>query len=104
MKLLEIFQQISKLFDWYFQLQPIKRIQLNYILLLALVLTAAYYNDKQHRDNYKNVVNRMDVVNDARSKEQAGYTKNLEFFTEKFNHLLEISYQEKPKDKIEDTQ
>lgn len=88
MKILEYFQEIPKLFDWYFLLPPIKRIQLNYIVILALVISLAYYNDKRHSANYAVITARIDSVNNNRAKEQEKYTAKLEFYTDKFNNLL----------------
>jgi hypothetical protein len=95
MKILDFFREIPKLFDWYFQLPQLKRIQLNYILLIALLFTISYYNDKQHRENYIVLSVRIDAVNNSRTKEQEKYTTKLEFYTDKFNHLLELLIQQK---------
>lgn len=94
MKILDYFKEIPKLFDWYFLLTPIKRIQLNYIILLGLITFLAYKNDERHRQNYAVLSARIDSVNDNRSKEQEKYTGKLEYYTEKFNHLLEIVIQQ----------
>ncbi len=90
MKFLEYLEKISKIFDWYFLLPQLKRIQLNYIILLAGVIFLAYLNDDHHRQNYLALSDRMDSVNSSRTKEQENYTKKLEFYTDKFNHLLEV--------------
>ena len=90
MKYLAYLREIPKLFNWYFTLSPLKRIQLNYIILLTIVLTVAYFNDQQHRENYTIVSNRIDSVNTARAKEQEQYSQKLVYYTEKFNNLLEI--------------
>ncbi|MFY0481447.1 hypothetical protein ACI6PS_02480 [Flavobacterium sp. PLA-1-15] len=89
MKILAYFEKIPQLFDWYFRLPQLKRIQFNYIVLLVAIIAAAYYNDKRHRDNYNILSARVDTVNDLRAKEQEGYKKSLEFYTDKFNNLLE---------------
>ena len=95
MKILDFLLGIPKFFDWYFQLQPIKRMNLNYIALIAAIITLSYYNDKQHRDNYLVLSGRIDSVNNSRTKEQEKYTTKLEYYTDKFNHLLEILLQQK---------
>lgn len=95
MKLLDFFKELPKIFDWYFQLTPLKRIQMNYIFILALVIALSYYNDKQHRHNYAIISGRIDATNDNRAKEQEKYTAKLEYYTDKFNHLLEILIQQK---------
>lgn len=100
MKILDFFREIPKLFDWYFTLPQLKRISLNYIVIIALLITLSYYNDKQHRDNYAVLSSRIDSVNDSRAKEQEKYTTKLEYYTEKFNHLLEMLLQKKEQDKI----
>lgn len=89
MKLLDYITQIPKLFDWYFKLSALKRIQLNYICILAAVVLLAYYNDKLHRENNAALAARIDTINDARSTEQEKYTASLRFYTDKFNALLE---------------
>lgn len=95
MKILDFFREIPKLFDWYFLLPALKRIQMNYIILIALIITLSYYNDKRHRDNYTVLSARNDTINNSRTKEQEKYTAKLEFYTDKFNHLLEILMQQK---------
>jgi hypothetical protein len=82
--------EISKVFDWYFHLSQMKKIQVNYSLLLMLVITISYLNDKQHKENYIILSNRNDIINNSREEEQVKYTLKLEFYTDKFNHLLEI--------------
>jgi hypothetical protein len=95
MKYLDYILQFPKLFDWYFTLPAIKRIQLNYILLLTAVASLAYYNDKLHRENTIALSNRIDSTNAIRSQEQEKYTVKLEYYTDKFNHLLEILIEQK---------
>lgn len=95
MKILDFLLGIPKFFDWYFQLQPIKRMNLNYIALITAIITLSYYNDKQHRDNYTILSDRIDATNDSRTKEQEKYTQKLEYYTDKFNHLLEVLLQQK---------
>jgi hypothetical protein len=95
MKYFDYILQFPKLFDWYFTLPALKRIQLNYIMLLTAVVSIAYYNDKLHRENYTALYNRVDATNDSRSKEQEKYTAKLEYYTDKFNHLLEILIKQK---------
>lgn len=90
MKLLDYFREIPKLFDWYFLMLPIKRIQMNYIIILSIVSTLAYYNDKRHNENYAILSARIDSVNNNRTKEQEKYTAKLEFYTDKFNNLLVV--------------
>jgi hypothetical protein len=95
MKILYYLREISKLFDWYFLLPQIKRIQLNYIIILTIVITLAYYNDKRHSENYAVLSARIDSVNDNRTKEQEKYTAKLEYYTDKFNSLLVVLIQQK---------
>lgn len=97
MKLFEFLKQIPGLFDWYFKLSPLKRIQLNYIVLLFCVLTLFYFNDKFHRENLNSLSIRIDLINDSRAKEQEKYTARLEFYTEKFNNLLEMLLRQEKK-------
>lgn len=95
MKILDYFKEIPKIFDWYFLLTPIKRIQLNYIVLLVILSFLTYKNDEQHKQNYILLSNRIDVVNNSRATEQEKYTKSLQYYTEKFNRLLEILLEQK---------
>jgi hypothetical protein len=95
MNILESIQGASRLVSWYFKLTSIKRIQVNYTVLLFGVITMAYFNDKQHRENYTALSNRNDIINNSREEEQAKYTRQLEFYTNKFNHLLEIFINQK---------
>lgn len=95
MKLIELLKDLPKIIDWYFQLPGLKRIQLNYIIILALIISLSYYNDKQHRDNYTILSARIDSTNNSRAQEQEKYTTKLEYYTDKFNHLLEILIQQK---------
>lgn len=90
MKILDFFREIPKIFDWYFLLPQIKRIQMNYIILLSIVITFAYYNDKRHTENYAVLSARIDSVNNNRTKEQEKYTAKLEYYTDKFNSLLVV--------------
>lgn len=89
MKILEYIERIPKIADWYFGLTPVKRIQFNHIVILIAIIIAAYYNDNRHRDNYALLSDRIDAINNARAKEQESYKKSLEFYTDKFNNLLE---------------
>ena len=95
MKILEYFKEILKIFDWYFLLPPIKRIQLNYIALLFVISYLTYSNDSQHRENCILLTNRIDLVNNSRAAEQEKYTQSLQYYTEKFNRLLEILLEQK---------
>nr|WP_317631382.1 hypothetical protein [uncultured Flavobacterium sp.] len=95
MKIIEYLKAIPNFFDWYFRLAPIKRIQFNYIFLLALVLTLFYYNDAKHRENIAALTARIDAVNMDRVNESEKYTKQLEYYTDKFNTLLEMLIQKK---------
>lgn len=97
MKLMEFLKQIPGLFDWYFKLSALKRIQLNYIVLLFAVLTLFYFNDKLHRENFNALSLRIDTINNSRAKEQEKYTARLEFYTEKFNNLLEMLLRQEKK-------
>ena len=95
MKILDYVAQIQNLFDWYFKLPLLKRMQLNYITIITVIITLSYYNDKRHRDSYIILSGRIDTINDSRTKEQEKYTAKLEYYTDKFNHLLEILLQQK---------
>lgn len=95
MNLIEIFSAIPRLFDWYLAMPLIKRIQINYITLLALVIGFSYYNDKRHTDNYAVLSSRIDSINNSRAKEQEKYTAKLEYYTDKFNSLLVVLIQQK---------
>ncbi|MDR6844499.1 hypothetical protein [Flavobacterium granuli] len=97
MKILDYFRELPKIFDWYFLLPQIKRIQLNYIILLATVMSIAYYNDKRHRENYTILSTRIDAINNSRTQEQEKYTTKLVYYTDKFNHLLELLIQQREK-------
>lgn len=95
MKILDFFKEIPKLLDWYFLLPQLKRIQLNYIIILSIVFTMAYYNDKRHNENYAILSARIDNVNNNRAKEQEKYTAKLELYTDKFNSLLVVLIQQR---------
>lgn len=102
MKISEYFDKVPALFDWYFKLVPLKRIQLNYIFLIALILFFTYKNDSKHRENYNILIGRLDSATNSRAEDQEKYSKKLEFYTDKFNHLLEILIkQERKIDQIE---
>lgn len=94
MKLLEYLKEFPRLFDWYFQLAQLKRIQLNYIVLIALIIFFAYKNDSRHRENYTALSVRFDAANAGKERDKEKYTKSLEFYTDKFNHLLEMLIQQ----------
>lgn len=101
MKINEYIDKIPKLFDWYFQLVPTKRIQLNYIVIIAVIVSLAYKNDRRHQENSDLLSAKLDAINNERAKDQKEYAKNLEFYVEKFNHLLEmLILQEKEINKI----
>lgn len=95
MKIFDYLAQIPNFFNWYFKLALIKRIQLNYITLLTIVISLAYYNDKRHRENYTILSIRVDATNASRAQEQKEYNANLRYYTDKFNHLLELLIQQK---------
>ncbi|MFV8268444.1 hypothetical protein ACNQGP_00730 [Flavobacterium sp. GT2N3] len=94
MKILDFFRELPKLFDWYFQLSPSKRVQLNYIIVIVFIITLSYYNDKQHRENYTVLSNRNDTINNYRARDFKEHNAKLEFYTDKFNHLLELLLQQ----------
>lgn len=48
------------------------------------------------------LLGRVDAVNNSRSLEQWSYTKKLEYYTDKFNNLLEILLKERKKEIDED--
>lgn len=100
MKLIEWFKAIPTLFDWYFKLTQIKRIQFNYIVIIAVLLTIFYYNDAKHRETNLALTTRVDSVNSNREKEQEKYTKKLEYYTDKFNGLLEMLIAKKTEQQI----
>jgi hypothetical protein len=93
--LVEYFKEIEKLFDWYFHLTQIKRIQLNYIIVLICLATLTYKNDEQHRKNYSILSARIDTITNARAKEQREYAKSLQLYFEKVTSLLEKSLKQK---------
>jgi hypothetical protein len=94
MKINEYIDKIPKLFDWYFQLVPTKRIQLNYIVIIAVIIFLAYKNDQRHQKNADDLSAKLDAINNERAKDQKEYAKNLEFYVDKFNHLLEMLIQQ----------
>jgi hypothetical protein len=99
------FKDVEKLFDWYFHLAPIKRIQLNYIIILVSLVYLTYENDKQHRENLSTLSSRIDTINNARSREQKEYSENLKFYITKYTDLLEKSLRQKEQiEKIKDKQ
>lgn len=93
----EWLSQIPLFFKWYFSLQPIKRIQFNYIVIIAILISILYFNDSKHRENYTKLNDRFDTVSNNRYKEQEKYTANLRFYTDKFNNLLERLIEQKQK-------
>jgi hypothetical protein len=95
MNLMDLFSSIPKLFDWYLAMPIIKRIQINYITILTLVIVFTYYNDKRHAANYTILSARIDTINNSRAKEQEKYTAKLEYYTDKFNSLLVVLIQQK---------
>lgn len=90
MKFFELFSAIPKLFDWYFGMDSLKRIQLNFITIIAIILTYIYYTQKAYAENITILSSRIDTINNSRTKEQEKYTAKLEFYTDKFNNLLEV--------------
>lgn len=95
MKFTNYLREIPKLFEWYFQLSKLNRVQLNYIAVIVFLISLSYYNDKLHREHYTVLANRNDTINNSRTKEQEKYTTKLEFYTDKFNHLLELLIQQR---------
>lgn len=87
MKIFDFLHKIRDFFDWYLGIPTVKRIQINYIAFIAIIITGAYYNDKQHRENYLALTARIDATNDSRSKEQEKYAQNLQYYTEKYSEL-----------------
>lgn len=90
MKVFYLFTAIPKVFDWYFGMDSLKRIQLNFITLIAIILTYIYYTQKSYAENMAILSTRIDTINNSRTKEQEKYTAKLEFYTDKFNNLLEM--------------
>ena len=88
MKFLELLSAIPKIFDWYFGMDSIKRIQLNFIVVLTLLFTYIYYTNKAYAENITILTTRLDTVNNSRTKEQEKYTAKLEYYTDKFSELL----------------
>lgn len=88
MKFLELFTAIPKLFDWYFNMESIRRVQLNFIVVLGLVFTYIYYTNKAYAENITILSTRIDTINNSRTKEQEKYTAKLEYYTDKFSDLL----------------
>ena len=100
----EWLSQIPIFFKWYFSLDQLKRIQLNYIFIIAMLILTIYFNDSKHRENYSKLSDRFDLVSNSRYKEQEKYTTKLEFYTDKFNNLLEKLIEQKQKiEMIEDS-
>ena len=97
-----IITEIKGVLDWYFQLKPHQKIQVNYLTLITSLILLAYANDRQHRENHILLSNRIDIVNNNRSLEQGHYTKKLEYYTDKFNNLLEVLLEERRKEIEED--
>lgn len=91
----EWLSQIPIFFKWYFSLSPIKRIQFNYICIIAALILTLYLNDSKHRENYNKLSDRTNAISDSRYKEQEKYTAKLEFYTDKFNNLLEKLIEQK---------
>lgn len=90
MKFIEFLKELPSVFDWYFKLHAIKRIQLNYIVLIFIIMSLTYFNDKLHRETIASLTLRIDTINDSRSADQEKYAARMEYYTEKFNGLLEI--------------
>lgn len=90
MNLLDFFTAIPKLFDWYLAMPIIKRIQINYITIIALLIGYIYYTNQHHIAAEASLSARIDIINNSRSKEQEGYAAKLEYYTEKFNGLLVV--------------
>lgn len=90
MKILELFSAIPKLFDWYLNMDTIKRFHINYITVIISLLTYFYYTNKNYAENTTLLTNRIDTINNSRTKEQEKYTAKLEFYTDKFNNLLVV--------------
>lgn len=88
MKFLELFTLIPKIFDWYFNMENLRRVQLNFIVVLCLLFTYIYYTNKAYAENITILATRLDNSNDARAKEQEKYTAKLEYYTDKFSELL----------------
>jgi len=95
MILKEWLSQIPIFFKWYFSLDQLKRIQFNYIVIIAILISILYFNDSKHRENYIKLSDRYDIVNNNRYKEQEKYTASLRFYTNKFNNLLEKLIEQK---------
>lgn len=90
MKLLELFPALQKIFDWYFNMDNLKRIQMNYIIVLILLITYIYYSHQTYVANITILSTRIDTINNSRTQEQEKYTAKLEYYTDKFNNLLVI--------------
>ena len=88
-KLIEFLGKAPQIIDWYFGLTPTRRMNLNYITIITVIVTASYYNDHKHNENYTAISNRIDAVNNLRSKEQERYTVKLESYADKFKDVFE---------------
>ena len=95
MKFLDLLSAIPKLFDWYFNMDILKRIQMNYITIIVLILSYFYYSNQEHVETVNILSNRIDAINNSRSKEQEKYTAKLEYYTDKFNNLLVVLIEQK---------
>lgn len=87
--ILDLLSAIPKLFDWYFNMEAIRRVQLNFIVVLCIVFTYIYYTNKANAANITVLATRLDNANDSRAKEQEKYTAKLEYYTDKFSGLLD---------------
>lgn len=97
MTIREWLSQIPVFFKWYFSLDQLKRIQFNYLVIIAVLIATIYLNDARHRESYSELFNRTNNIIDNRYKEQEKYTAKLEFYTDKFNKLLEKLIEQRQK-------
>lgn len=89
MNLLDIFNAIPQLFNWYSKMPSIKRIQFNHLVVLFASWIILYFNDSQHRKHNALLASGIDAVNNLRSKDQERYTTKLESYSDKFQSFSE---------------
>lgn len=87
--LAEKWEAIRKALDWYLSLSEPKRVRLHYLIFCLILLYAAYYNDKRHREFSLDLSRRIDSVNVLRSKELDTYTRNVEKWSESYKDLVD---------------
>ena len=89
MNLLEIFNTVPKVFNWYARLTPKNQTRFNHIVVLIASWVLFYFNDQQHRKNNALLTIGINNVNNLRSQEQDRYTTKLERYADKFQSFAE---------------